>query len=91
MKLTSMLKGGLSFEKQYLKPKGVIIYSMSPFEQNAVKGQLLFRIPNLVRRIRDRIFFMAPPFLMGYYAYQWMEAENIRLKRKNPADYENDV
>ena len=91
MRLTSLLRGGLSFEKQWMKPKNVIIFSMSPFEQNAVKGQVLQRIPNLVRRIRDKIFLWAPPFVAGYWYYDWMLNENLRLKKKSPADFENDV
>merc|ERR1712029_369261 len=87
---TSIGKDHLSFSQQYLKPDGIVIFAVSQFEQEAVKGAILTRIPNLVRRIRDKILVVAPPFIGAYWLYDWMVQENVRLKRKVASDYEND-
>ncbi|XP_064636758.1 cytochrome b-c1 complex subunit 8-like [Lineus longissimus] len=70
--------------------RGIIHYSLSPFEQRAFAGVISHGIPNILRRIRSQMFRVAPPFIIGYLIYDWGEKENARLSRKNPADYAND-
>ncbi|NXC70267.1 QCR8 protein, partial [Anhinga anhinga] len=68
----------------------VITYSLSPFEQRAFPSVLSQGLPNVWRRFSSQVFKVAPPFVAGYLLYSWGTQEFERLKRKNPADYEND-
>uniref|UniRef100_A0A8D0H8S9 Cytochrome b-c1 complex subunit 8 n=1 Tax=Sphenodon punctatus TaxID=8508 RepID=A0A8D0H8S9_SPHPU len=68
----------------------VITYSLSPFEQRAFPNYFSKGLPNVWRRFRAQVFIVAPPLLVGYLIYDWGTDEFERLKRKNPADYEND-
>ncbi|KFO70034.1 Cytochrome b-c1 complex subunit 8, partial [Cuculus canorus] len=68
----------------------VITYSLSPFEQRALPNLLSDALPNVWRRFSSQVFKVVPPFVGGYLLYSWGTQEFERLKRKNPADYEND-
>ncbi|GIZ02880.1 cytochrome b-c1 complex subunit 8 [Caerostris extrusa] len=72
------------------KIRGVIHYRLSPYEQNIFAGYFSKGLPNLVRRIRSQILYVAPPFILGYLIYDWANKENAKFNRKNPADYVND-
>ncbi|KAF2352402.1 Cytochrome b-c1 complex subunit 8 [Trinorchestia longiramus] len=55
-------------------------------------GRALCRLfPNMLRRIRSQFFYVVPPFAVGYYVFQAVEAKHDQLVRKNPADYADDV
>nr|XP_056709624.1 cytochrome b-c1 complex subunit 8 [Euleptes europaea] len=69
----------------------VITYSLSPFEQRAFPNYFSKGIPNTWRRFSTQFFRVAPPLIIAYVIYSWGNEEFERLKRKNPADYENDV
>nr|XP_053649592.1 cytochrome b-c1 complex subunit 8-like [Cherax quadricarinatus] len=71
--------------------RGIIKYSLSPFEQRAFAGAITYGIPNMFRRFRSQVFRVAPPFIVAYMVYTSVEAKHEQLMRKNPADYENDV
>ncbi|XP_006995947.3 cytochrome b-c1 complex subunit 8 [Peromyscus maniculatus bairdii] len=68
----------------------VISYSLSPFEQRAFPNYFSKGIPNVLRRTRECILRVAPPFVAFYLIYTWGNQEFERSKRKNPAMYEND-
>ncbi|NWR73092.1 QCR8 protein, partial [Centropus unirufus] len=68
----------------------VITYSLSPFEQRAFPSFFSEGLPNMGRRFGSQVFKVLPPFVAGYLLYSWGTQEFERLKRKNPADYEND-
>ncbi|NXF92527.1 QCR8 protein, partial [Eubucco bourcierii] len=68
----------------------VITYSLSPFEQRALPNFISHGVPNVFRRFRSQVFKVVPPFVAAYMLYSWGTQEFERLKRKNPADYEND-
>ncbi|NXX95251.1 QCR8 protein, partial [Centropus bengalensis] len=68
----------------------VITCSLSPFEQRAFPGLFSEGLPNMGRRFGSQVFKVLPPFVAGYLLYSWGTQEFERLKRKNPADYEND-
>ncbi|NXO47434.1 QCR8 protein, partial [Aramus guarauna] len=68
----------------------VITYSLSPFEQRAFPNVFSHGLPNVWRRFSSQVFKVVPPFVGGYLIYSWGTQEFERLKRKNPADYEND-
>ncbi|GFQ89678.1 cytochrome b-c1 complex subunit 8 [Trichonephila clavata] len=75
---------------QLAKIRGVIHYRLSPYEQNIFAGTFSKGLPNVARRIRSQILYVAPPFILGYLIYDWANKENARIHRKNPADYAND-
>ncbi|XP_048189948.1 cytochrome b-c1 complex subunit 8 [Perognathus longimembris pacificus] len=68
----------------------VISYSLSPFEQRAFPHYFSKGIPNVLRRMKDSILRVVPPFVATYLVYTWGNQEFERSKRKNPATYEND-
>ncbi|NXD97758.1 QCR8 protein, partial [Chaetorhynchus papuensis] len=68
----------------------VITYSLSPFEQRAFPNVLSHGVPNVGRRFTSQVLKVVPPLAIGYLIYSWGTQEFERLKRKNPADYEND-
>ncbi|KFZ67213.1 Cytochrome b-c1 complex subunit 8, partial [Podiceps cristatus] len=69
----------------------VITYSLSPFEQRAFPNVFSQGLSNVWRRFRSQVFKGVPlSFLGAYLLYSWGTQEFERLKRKNPADYEND-
>ncbi|XP_042295906.1 cytochrome b-c1 complex subunit 8 [Sceloporus undulatus] len=68
----------------------VITYSLSPFEQRAFPNYFSKGILNVWRRFSSQVLRVAPPFVIAYVVYSWGTQEFERLKRKNPADYEND-
>ncbi|VDK76441.1 unnamed protein product [Dibothriocephalus latus] len=62
--------------------RGVIQYSISPYEVNAFAGFFSKGIPNLMRRFKEKFFIVAPPFVIAYTVLQWAGYENARTKRK---------
>ncbi|XP_045492674.1 cytochrome b-c1 complex subunit 8 [Colias croceus] len=72
------------------KIRGLITYKLSPHEQRAYAGAIKNGLPNFVRRFRESVFRVAPPFIVAYLIYDGVEREHHRLSRKNPADFEND-
>ncbi|KAB0800088.1 hypothetical protein PPYR_07968 [Photinus pyralis] len=80
---------GKSFGELY-KLRGIITYRLSPFEQRAFAFAISKGVPNMFRRIREEIFYVVPPFLVGYLAYDMLTKKHQQLMRKNPADFEND-
>ncbi|XP_001511431.2 cytochrome b-c1 complex subunit 8 [Ornithorhynchus anatinus] len=73
-----------------IKVRHIISYSLSPFEQRAFPNFFIKGIPNVLRRTRESILKVAPPFVAFYMLYTWGNEEFEKSKRKNPADYEND-
>nr|AAY66915.1 ubiquinol-cytochrome C reductase complex [Ixodes scapularis] len=73
-----------------IKLRGIVTYRLSPYEQRAFAGLLKHGFPNVIRRTKDQIFYVAPPFVMGYLIYDYSKREYERSIRKNPADYAND-
>ena len=71
------------------KYRHVITYSLSPFEQRAFAG-LSRGFANGVRRWSTNLMYMAPGFISLVAIYNWGKKENLRMKKKNPKDYEND-
>ncbi|KAA0201614.1 hypothetical protein HAZT_HAZT010957 [Hyalella azteca] len=71
--------------------RGIVKYSLSPFEQRPYANFFSKLLPNTIRRIRAQFFYVFPPFALGYYVYYTVEREHDRLLRKNPADYADEV
>ena len=62
--------------------RGIIEYSISPHQQKAFAGAFSKGIPNFIRRVREKIFIVGVPMVLGYLVYEWGEKGNQRLKRK---------
>jgi ubiquinol-cytochrome c reductase subunit 8 len=73
------------------KVRGIVVHKISPYEQRAFAGALSKGVPNTMRRIRSQIFRVAPPFIVSYFFYNWVEALHTSYHRKNPADFADDV
>ncbi|XP_037032125.1 cytochrome b-c1 complex subunit 8 [Bradysia coprophila] len=73
------------------KVYGIVTYKLSPFEQRAFAGAISKGVPNMFRRFRSNVFTVAPPFIIGYLVYDYVESLHTKLTRKNPADFADDV
>ncbi|XP_063172965.1 cytochrome b-c1 complex subunit 8 [Candoia aspera] len=73
-----------------MKTRHVVSYYLSPFEQKLFPSYSQ-RILNTWRRIRSSFFRVAPQFVVAYLVYSWANEYNQNLKKKNPADYANDI
>ncbi|XP_078481492.1 cytochrome b-c1 complex subunit 8-like [Ciona intestinalis] len=89
MRLSAIRQHG--FGHLGVKVNKQIIYTMSAFEQNPIKGVVRKGFPNMIRRTRESFFVVAIPALLAYMAYDWGVTTQARLDRKDPKMYENDV
>ncbi|BFZ24160.1 hypothetical protein BsWGS_27199 [Bradybaena similaris] len=63
--------------------RGVIMFSLSPYEQKTFANAFTHGFPNMVRRFNGQILRVAPPFIVGYLIYDWANKEHDRLQRKD--------
>ncbi|KAH6935850.1 hypothetical protein HPB50_010813 [Hyalomma asiaticum] len=80
---------GLHFGNLY-KLRGIVMYRLSPYEQRAFAGLFKQGIPNVIRRTKDQVLYVLPPFFVTYLFYDWGVREHAKSMRKNPADFAND-
>ncbi|KAK3611100.1 hypothetical protein CHS0354_000107 [Potamilus streckersoni] len=64
------------------KVSGIVTYTLSPFEQRAFANAIKKGVPNMIRRIREQIFIVAPPFVLAYLVYDYATKEHHRLMTK---------
>ncbi|XP_013864423.1 cytochrome b-c1 complex subunit 8 [Austrofundulus limnaeus] len=69
----------------------IITFSLSPFEQRVFPHYFSEVLPNTWRRFRGSFFPIASNVVLFYTVYTWVNHKNEQSKRKNPADYANDV
>ncbi|CAG0924075.1 unnamed protein product [Notodromas monacha] len=81
---------GLHFGNLGVKVRGIVSYRLSPFEQKPLAGVLSHGLPNLIRRMKEEIFFVVPPFAIGYMVYTWGEAEYEKNLRKKPGEFDHE-
>ncbi|KAF2742799.1 UcrQ-domain-containing protein [Sporormia fimetaria CBS 119925] len=62
--------------------KGVVTYSVSPNRLRPFAGAFTKGFFNTVRRTRNQIFYMVPPFILAYSAMQWAIERNEYLNSK---------
>ncbi|KAF2794206.1 UcrQ-domain-containing protein [Melanomma pulvis-pyrius CBS 109.77] len=62
--------------------KGTITYSMSSNRLNPFAGFLKKGIPNTVRRGRNQVLYVVPPFIVAYYTMKWAIERNEYLNSK---------
>lgn len=48
------------------KIRGIVMHTLSPFEQRAFAGAFSKGVPNMLRRIRSEIFYIGPRKLYFY-------------------------
>lgn len=82
--------GGLSFGKLWYV-RNIVYVRLSSFEQNAFANFWTNTWRGFKRDTTNMLPYVAPAFIYAYLVITWGKAENERLKRKNPKDYENDV
>merc|ERR1711963_390412 len=70
---------GKVFGNLGVRVRGIITYSLSPFEQRAFAGVISHGVPNTFRRFRSQIFRVAPPFIVGYMIYDWARRRTQQL------------
>ncbi|GJQ77510.1 hypothetical protein Trydic_g20900 [Trypoxylus dichotomus] len=77
---------GHGFGELY-KLRNIIQYRLSPFEQRAFAKAFSHGLPNVIRRTKDSVLYVVPPFVIGYLVYDQVEKLHLKYMRKNPADY----
>jgi ubiquinol-cytochrome c reductase subunit 8 len=70
------------------KVKGIVTYSLSPFEQKAFRGFFSEGIPELYRRFADQSLTIIPIALFTYGVYTWAKKDHDRRLRKDVKHYE---
>ena len=70
------------------KVKGLVTYSLSPFEQKAFYGFFSQGIPELYRRVTDQSFTIIPIALFTYGVYSWAKKDHEQRLRKDVKYYE---
>ncbi|XP_067663678.1 cytochrome b-c1 complex subunit 8-like [Haliotis asinina] len=70
--------------------RGIITYTLSPFEQKAFAGAISKGVPNMWRRFSSQVLKVVPPLVITYLIYDWGKAEHMRLTRKDPTEFVND-
>jgi ubiquinol-cytochrome c reductase subunit 8 len=53
------------------KQRGIVTYSLSPYEQRAFAGAFHQAIFNTFRRVSGQIFYIGVPVALGYSVYTW--------------------
>merc|ERR1711934_94504 len=81
---------GMKWGNMQSNIRGHISYGLSPHEQKAFAGAFTKGLPNMKRRVLSQVAYVCPPFILGYFVYNYCLKEHARLSRKNPADYENE-
>ena len=74
----------------FYKLHGIITYRLSPYELRPLYGCFPHNIGKWIRRIKEEFLYVVPPFFVSYVAYDQLEKRHAQLRRKNPADYENE-
>ncbi|KAF5302270.1 hypothetical protein FQA39_LY10309 [Lamprigera yunnana] len=82
--------GAKEFGNLY-KIRGIITYSLSPYEQRAFAGAIKKGLPNMIKRIADIAPYLVPPTLLAYMFYLYNVNTHKALQRKNPDDYKDEV
>lgn len=70
--------------------RNVIYVRLSPYEQKAFPNYWANSWRGFKRDFNSVAPYAGPCLLHAYLVYLWGEAENERIKRKNPKDFEND-
>ncbi|WBW73644.1 ubiquinol-cytochrome-c reductase complex subunit 7 [Schizosaccharomyces osmophilus] len=64
------------------KQKGIITYTLSPFQQKPMAGFFKTSFQNTFRRVLNESLYVAIPFGVAYYIYCWGKEQNEFLNSK---------
>lgn len=53
-----------------IKARGLVVHTLSPFEQRAFAGAISKGIPNLFRRFREEVFYVVPRKFLSFKLWQ---------------------
>ncbi|KAF2437223.1 UcrQ-domain-containing protein [Karstenula rhodostoma CBS 690.94] len=62
--------------------KGIVTYSLSTNRQRPWAGFFTKGVWNSVRRVRNQVLYVVPPFILAYSAMQWAIERNEYLNSK---------
>ncbi|KAI9295261.1 UcrQ family protein [Neoconidiobolus thromboides FSU 785] len=62
--------------------KGIVTYSLSPFQQRAYAGYFKKSFFGMVKRFGAQVPYIAPAFALGYSVYAWGNAKNAYYNSK---------
>jgi len=62
--------------------RGIVTYSLSPFEQRLFAGALKHGLFNTYRRFMSQVPYVAIPLILGYSIYRWGTAKHEYLHSK---------
>lgn len=51
------------------KIRGIVMHTLSPFEQRAFAGAISKGVPNMLRRIRSEVFYVVPRKLFELHLF----------------------
>ncbi|KAF9178660.1 hypothetical protein BGZ51_003064 [Haplosporangium sp. Z 767] len=60
------------------KQRGIVIYSLSPYEQRAFAGALHQAVFNTFRRVTGQAFYITVPFGLAYGVYSWGKENHLQ-------------
>uniref|UniRef100_A0A0B6YA96 Cytochrome b-c1 complex subunit 8 n=1 Tax=Arion vulgaris TaxID=1028688 RepID=A0A0B6YA96_9EUPU len=82
---------GMHWGNMLTNVRGVVIFSISPYEQKAFANAISKGVPNMIRRFNGQVFRVLPPFIGAYLIYDWATKDHEHRKRKDPKEFINDV
>merc|ERR1711976_55133 len=81
---------GRAFGNLGVRMRGVVTYSLSPYEQKSFAGAFTKGFPNLVHRFAKKTVVVGAPLFLSYLYYDYLNKTAVAMNRKNPADFAND-
>eukprot|EP00048_Salpingoeca_helianthica_P022296 m.17484 g.17484 ORF g.17484 m.17484 type:complete len:84 (+) comp7146_c0_seq1:189-440(+) len=82
---------GKHFGELVTNARGLLTFSISPYEQRAFAGFFSKGFKNFARRTMESTPYVAPGVVMTVLLYQWANHSFHQRMLKNPKDYANDV
>jgi ubiquinol-cytochrome c reductase subunit 8 len=67
-----------------MKQRGIITFGRSPNAQNPTAGVMHDAIFNTWRRFSSQVLYIAPPFILFYYAMQWATERYVAMANDAP-------
>ncbi|KAF9583367.1 hypothetical protein BGW38_009665 [Lunasporangiospora selenospora] len=70
------------------KQRGIVVYTLSPYEQRAFAGALHQAVFNTFRRFTGQIFYIGVPAAAAYSVFTWGKKNHeYRLSKEGHAHY----
>merc|ERR1712170_169189 len=88
--LRTAVNMGRVFGNLGVRMRGVITYSLSPYEQKSFAGAFSKGFPNLIGRFCRKVVIVGGPLTLGYQGYEYILKMSAEMSRKGPAEFAND-